>query len=202
MPTKETGRVWITDFHKEDLSAYPELHELSPRSRELLRIFLEGIAEVERDEPERVVKVGRIPVALFLDEADSPYTIGHDRASGMIYISRNLLRCASDYDAKNIKAIREDVGEFIFCGMFNDLMFFWGIEEAHHAYFFGQVTPDFYDPMLVTLATYDSQEHELAALEYQLQVAVRKGLPSVTIDFLEKRIGRAKFVREDRLRNR
>lgn len=162
----------------------------------LLDRFRSGVAYFEKDHPEIVIAKEKIPTGLIEDDEDSPYTTIHDPRRHIILISKNFLSIYSRFGTELKQIIRVD-GAIVFEGYVDDFLFFSGLEEAHHGYLYPKVIPLFVDPLSVALCMYDAQKHELAALKYQLQVAVREGKPSCTVKLIAKRIAEAKRVRRE-----
>lgn len=170
---------------------------LTKRGSELLRIFLEGITEVERALPEMLVNKGQIRLLLELDGEDSQSTACacNDGLTGerLIIIARDFLNRTGRLMADRRALLLNSRKEVVFDGFLEDYVFLCGVEEAHHGYFPTDPPPRFKTGS-VSCAVYDSQEHEFAALLCQLEIA-RQKMPDFTIKCLERRIAEAAEIR-------
>ena len=184
------------EFQQEDWKKYinenlPKFEGNIDNASKLLMAVTKGVKETCKDKE----MDSMLPFALVNSEGIiNASFIVNDEYGILIRLSqleRDSLVVGSDL------SIQRKTGEIVFTGKMEDFYELVGAEESHHHWYRSQHKTDYdnKEPTEVSVVEYDSKEIEFQALEWQLNLSVKKSMPDPTIKLLRERYENAKEFR-------
>ena len=162
----------------------------------LMQGFTEGINYIKRKTATGIVNDFQYPnIELTTDDSPDSQNIYCDADGKKIYVKKNYLEKASNFDINSMRTATSKNGEIVFKGTTKDLFLLTGIEESHHASLLQNRLKDANYFKEDTAAEYNADEAEYQALKWKVRYAEENHMPSETTFILNKQLNEAIAVR-------
>lgn len=128
---------------------------------------------------------------------DTHGSIAVDNKNGAAVITKQFLRELAELNPDETYEIKRADGYVAYRGTVRHYARLLGVEEAHHKAFeqYKGELDQYIDPLSMSGAAYDAQDHEFRALLMQLRVAKKQDFPTMSLDALETRKNNATVAR-------
>lgn len=162
----------------------------------LMQSFIEGINYIKEQTATGIVKDFQYPnINITASDGTDPRNIYCAEDGRNIYIKKNYLEEASNFDINSMRTAFSENNEIVYKATTNDMFLLTGIEEAHHASLLqGKLKTTNYNSKN-SAAEYNADEAEYQALKWKVRYSEEKHMPPETISLLKKQLNEAISVR-------
>ena len=150
--------------------------------------FCRGISFAEEEAKSAGEITTKLPIAILTGEPENVYPVCYIPTARLIGVAQHYIEELSEFDQDAVLTFERVDGEIFFIGTPSEYFELCGIEEYSHGVdAFAGYNLSESNPLSMSMAKYDSQDHEFKALGRQVKYAKQNGFHQEAIQILEQR---------------